>query len=125
MKVTGLFDLIISVCIDFFIIRNNLTTSNNLTIPKLFMVAFNTVAKPLMPEKIQNMINFHSDFQSLHEFVSKMYFQKNLQETLGNLTIQFVSSNQKQLNNISKISKVKTNFQTSFPQQMSNESFKY
>ena len=35
------------------------------------MVAFNTVAKPLMPENIQKMITFHTDFQSLHEFVNK------------------------------------------------------
>ena len=45
--------------------------SNNLNWNKLFMVAFNTVAKPLMPENIQKMITFHTDFQSLHEFVNK------------------------------------------------------
>ena len=71
-----------------FIIRNDLITSNNLTIPKLFMVAFNTVAKPLMPEKIQKMINFHSDFQSLHEFVSKDV----LPEELGGNTGKFDNS---------------------------------
>ena len=47
------------------------------------MVAFNTVAKPLMPENIQKMITFHTDFQSLHEFVNKDVLPEELGGNAG------------------------------------------
>ena len=36
-----------------------------------------------MPENIQKMINFHPDFQSLHEFVNKDVLPEELGGTAG------------------------------------------
>ena len=47
------------------------------------MVAFNTVIKPLMPEKIQKMITFNTNFQSLHEFVNKDVLPEELGGNAG------------------------------------------